>query len=197
MRTLIIASLLVPGTAAAEGFLEGHLGLAVPFEDGDYENATDESFKFGIRAGALMGNRGFDLAFDYTPVNDNLDSDFLNLDVGVSRFRILAGGRFGTRVAPKVNIVARVAAGTDIVRYKATGMLLGTEFEQSETDVGIALELAGGFMVDVTPTLALGGWLGVPMAFHFEEDDPDDNMDADLDYAGFDIDVTFVATLKF
>jgi hypothetical protein len=185
--------LLAPATAAAEGFLEGFLGLAVPFEDGDYEQVTDESFKFGVRAGVLNDSRGFDLSFDYTPVNDTLDSDILNFEVDVSRFRIMAGGRFGTRLAPRVNLVARVAAGADIVRYKATSIL----GEQSESDVGIALELNGGFMFDVTSKIALGAWLGVPFAFHFDEDDPDDNMDADLEYTGVDIDVMAVATIRF
>jgi hypothetical protein len=188
--------LVAPGTAVAEGFLEGNLGLAVPFEDGDYEQATDESFKFGVRAGVLNESRGFDLSFDYTPVNDQLDSDLFDIEVGISRFRIMAGGRFAVKLDRRINLVARVAAGTDIVRFKATGNVLGTEFERTETDVGLALEVGGGFMFDVTPKVALGAWLGVPFAFHFEEDDPDDNTDADLEYTGIDLDVMFVATIR-
>jgi hypothetical protein len=39
--------------------------------------------------------------------------------------------------------------------------------------------------------LYVGAHLAVPMAFHFDDDDPGDDGDFDFEYNGFDIDLLF------
>lgn len=182
------------GDAHGGGFIEPRLGLAFPVADDDYEDATDESLKLGVNVGLASRNRGIDFAFDFTPINEQLSNAFV--DVDVSRFRFQVGGRLARSVGKRAWLVGRIAGGLDIIRYHAQGSLLGIQFESSETDVGIAAEVSGGLMFGVSRNVSVGGWLAVPMAFHFEGNDPNDPDDADLDYVGIDIDFMFVATIR-
>jgi hypothetical protein len=92
-----------------------------------------------------------------------------------------------------VRFVARVSAGIDIIHYSAESIL---NTEQSETDIGPAVELGAGVLLDLHPRVSLGGWLALPIAVHFEEDDPGDPADADLEYTGIDFDIVFGVTFR-
>jgi hypothetical protein len=187
-RLAFLGVLALTGRAHADGgFLEAHVGLAVPIADDDYENAVDDSLKLGVRIGAGTIERGIDLGIDYTAVNDNLSSALVDFDF--SRYRFIVGGRAGSQIGKDVWLFGRLGAGVDLVRYRARGNVLGINFDQRETDAGLALEVSGGLAFRVGPVM-LGAAIGVPMAFHFEQDDPGDPRDADLEYTGIDIDFT-------
>jgi len=194
---LLIATLVLGSSshARADGaFLEGDVGLMTPLGDDDYESSIDESLKLGLRFGTRTGPRALDLSFDFTPANDELDS--VLADVGIQRYRLMAGGRIEHRINPKTYLFVRGAVGLDLVHISASGSLLGQRFENSETDLGLALEVSGGLMFDLGQ-LSIGGKLGLPFAFHFDDDDPDDPDDFDLEYTGVDLDVAFVVDVKF
>jgi hypothetical protein len=197
MKLSVIGGLLAIGSPAfADGaFVEADVGLAVPLLDDDYEASVDESLKLGLRLGTTTKFGGLDIGFDFTPFNDNLTNAFLT-DVDIQRFRFHVGARAIYPITPKARLFARFGAGIDLIHYSARGSVLGIDFEASETDVGIALEASGGVMFDVGK-VQIGAKLGIPMAFHFEEDDPNDNQDADLKYTSVDLDLSFVIAIPF
>ncbi len=194
MRIAIAAVLLLSAsTARADGtFLEGDIGLMVPIADDEYEGNIDEALKLGVRLGSMSGARGLDVAIDFTPINDDLLGN-----VDISRFRFMVGGRYQHSINPKTHFVFRGAAGIDLVHASASGQILGVEFDFSQTDVGLALEVSGAIMFDVGSKGQVGAKLGIPFAFHFDDDDPDDPDDTDFEYTGVDLDVLFVAGVKF
>jgi len=188
-------ALLAGSQARADGaFFEGDLGIAAPIGDDDYETAVDSSLKFGLRVGTRTGSGGLDVGIDVTPFSDDLDSAITEVDI--ERYRFMLGGRYEKPVGPKARLFVRAAAGIDLVRVSVSGSIFGVEFDNSETDVGIGAEISGGVLFDVGP-VQLGGKLGIPFAFHFDGDDPDDPEDTDLEYTGVDLDVAFVLGVKF
>lgn len=196
MRIAIAGVLLVMSTPArADGtFFEADVGLMTPLGDDDYEQTLDESLKLGVRLGTQSGARGFDVSIDFTPANDELDSALA--EIGIQRFRFMAGGRYAHPINTKAQFFVRGAAGIDLVRVTASGSILGQDFDNSETDVGLGLEIGAGVLFDVGK-VKLGAKLGIPFAFHFDDDDPDDPDDADLEYTGVDLDVAFVLNVPF
>jgi hypothetical protein len=181
----------VTSTAHAESFGEGVVGVALPMGDDDYENAVDNSFKLGFRGGSVgAGGLGFEIALDWTPANDDLSGEILGqtFDVDWHRFRTQVGIRGGTRVGKSKNVFVfgRAVGGMDLVYTSTTVTILGNTTDDSDTDIGLALELGGGVLVDVG-AVALGFQVAVPMGFHFDEADQDE--DIDYDYSSYDIDL--------
>ena len=204
-KTAIVTILLLalPATAHAEkSFFEVVGGLSVPVggSEGDagleYGDTVDESLKLGLRAGAFgAGKAGFEVALDWTPYNDELDSSFA--DVSLHRFRLQGGVRVGGKAAEKVMVFGRFLLGADIVRLdsRVEIPIIGT-FEFDETDVGLALEIGGGVIVNLG-SVALGGQIALPIAMHFDDDDPMDNEDGDFDYTAYDLDILFTVASTF
>ncbi len=191
LTSLVVAfaSMAAARTATADGgYAEAVVGLGIPIAEDDYENAVDESLKLGVRAGGGAGSTAVELALDVTPVASELDS--AAVEVGVQRYRMLIGGRHRIRSGP-ATLFVRAGVGVDVVHYSASSTVLGIMFEASETDLGLAAEVGGGFTIPVGGKLYVGGHLAVPMAFHFDDDDPAVNDDADLEYTGIDVDVLF------
>ncbi|MBA2541860.1 MAG: hypothetical protein H0V17_19605 [Deltaproteobacteria bacterium] len=192
---VIAAGAMASSPAHADGaFFEGDVGLAVPIADDDYEASVDDSLKLGLRLGTRTGFGGLDLGIDVTPYSDDLDSGFADIDI--ERYRFQIGARYEKPVGAKARLFFRAAGGIDLLHYTAEGSILGVAFETSETDVGIALEVAGGVLFDVGK-VQLGVKLGLPFAFHFDDDDPNDPEDADLEYTGVDLDLAFVVGVSF
>lgn len=196
MRTAILALLLVSASEARadRGFVEPHVGIMIPVADDEYTDAADESLKLGVRIGSGSDRRALDLGIDYTPVNDELSTDIIEVDV--SRFRFQIGGRFIAAAGDKARLFGRISAGLDLIRYSASGNVFGIEVDQSETDPGLAVEAQGGVLFDLGSVM-LAAWVGVPMAFHFDDDDPDVADDADLEYTGIDIDLAVGVAIPF
>lgn len=187
------------GPAAAEpdllrgSFMEAVLGLAVPVAEEDYEDTVDESLKLGVRFGSGQapggaGWPGLELSLDFTPVNPELDS--ATIDISIQRYRGLIGVRHRIP-AGKGALFLRAGLGADLVHVSASGSILGINFETSETDVGLAAEVGAGLMFPIGGNLYVGAHFAVPMAFHFDDDDPGDPDDTDFEYTGVDLDLLF------
>lgn len=190
LRTAALAAAAILGTAgsaAAEGFVEGVVGAVVPIEEDSYADAVDEGLKVGLRAGSGLGPGAFELALDYTAFGG---FEVLGSAYDFTRYRALVGGRhrIGLDGAGKVALLVRVGVGVDVMSLRVTNDLF--DFESTETDAGIAAEVGTGFVVSLGKVY-VGGQLALPMAFHFDEDDPDDPEDNDVEYNALDIDVLF------
>jgi hypothetical protein len=192
--TIAIATTVTAGTAAADGYFEGVAGLSIPVGDEDWDDFADESLKFGLRAGGGAGLTALELSGDIMLVNPDSVVDDLPGDFSAQRYRVLIGARHRVQ-AGKATIFVRGGAGVDVFHYSASGQIFGVEFEQSETDPGIAAELGGGFTIPFG-NLYLGGQMAMPLAFHFDDDDPNDDEDADLEYSAYDIDLLFTIGMR-
>jgi hypothetical protein len=193
--TIVIGAVLAleaPAFADKGAFFEADAGMVFPVAGDEYNDNVDESFKFGLRIGTLTKFGGIDLGFDYTPYNDNVTPAFT--DVDVQRFRLHIGARINHPIGRKATLFARFGAGLDLIHYKATAEIIN--FENSETDAGIALDVSAGVLFDLGK-VKIGAKLGLPMAFHFNEDDPMDTQDADLEYNALDVDIAFVVSIPF
>lgn len=190
MRNLLLITALVawPLVATADSYVELLGGLALPIADDDYEDIADESLKLGVRFGA----GAIDGSIDFTPVNT--DVGVLGGDLDIQRFRFQVGGRLTRPIGARSQLFGRVSGGLDFVRYSASGQVLGVRFEQSETDLGLAVELAGGLLVNVGK-VQIGGQLGIPMAFHVDDGGTDDDPDDEFDYTGVDLDLLFLVSI--
>lgn len=187
--TIAIATMTTASVAHADGYFEGVVGLAVPVADDDYDDLSNESLKLGLRAGGGGGPTKLELSADFTPVNLEYEGNDL-LDTSAQRYRVLIGAR---HVVPagKASLFVRLGAGVDIAHASAFGTIVGIDYEYSDTDPGIAAEAGMGVAIPIGGKLYVGGHFAVPMAFHFDEDDPDDDTDVSFDYTGIDIDVLF------
>ncbi len=186
MLTVAAATTAGVQTAAADGYVEGIVGLAIPVGDDDYDGFADESLKLGMRAGGGAGPTALELALDFTPVNPEAETGLL--DISVQRYRMLVAARHRVPAGPGT-VFLRAGLGVDVLHYSASRSIFGVMFEASETDPGIAAEVGGGITVPVGGKLYVGGHFALPMAFHFDDDDPMDPEDTDLEYTGYDIDL--------
>ena len=176
--------------AADSGFLEGVIGVGIPLAEDDYQDSTDAGLKLGFRAGSA-GRTGVELSGDYTDLG-GFEPPFT--EVSVRRFRGLLGARhlIPAGKGGKASLFVRAGVGVDVVQVDAVAELLGTTTEWDQTDAGIAAELGLGVKLDLGNAY-VGAHVAVPMAFHFDDDDPDDNQDADLEYTAVDLDLLFTA----
>lgn len=187
--TIGVATTAGARTAAADGYFEGVVGLAVPVADDDYDNFADESLKLGLRAGGGSGPTSLELSADFTLVNPEIENSD-NFRIGAQRYRILVGARHHVPVGT-ASLFVRLGAGVDIAHASASGNIFGIAFETSDTDPGIAAEFGMGIRVPIGGKAYVGGHFAVPIAFHFDEDDPAQNDDISFDYTGVDIDMLF------
>jgi hypothetical protein len=187
-----------PARADVQGYGEVVAGFLVPAGDGDYRDAIAPSLKIGMRAGYLpnLGPRrlrwGFELAFDYSRLRD----DVVDTSEGAfSFFRIR--GMFGTRAIyqykPGWHVFGRALVGVDMFSTEVDGIALGTRYTDSDVDVGLALELSGGLLVNMGK-VALGAQLGIPVGVQFD-DGVNDVTAYDAAFVSVDIDLLF--TLAF
>lgn len=177
------------GVAAADeqrGFAEAVIGVGIPLGEEDYEDVVDPGLKAGVRAGA---SNGVEIGADYTDLGG---VSVLATDVTFARYRAMAGFRHRIPAGKggKSTVFFRGAAGVDVVQAHAVTEILGNTAENDETDVGLAVELGGGFQA-AFGNVFVGAHFAVPIAFHFDDDDPDDDQDFDLEYTSYDLDLLF------
>jgi hypothetical protein len=192
MRALVLAAaapiLLLAGTAKADSFLDLEGGLTTPLGDDDWKNSVESSPKLAVHAGSIPSTVGGMVTADWTPYNTDADANLgPNADVSAHRFRILANLAFQSPVKAKLMVTGRIGVGADIQHYSATASGLGFNFEQSDTDVGIAFEMGAGIWAKVG-SVAIGGELAIPISHH-DKDNP--NFDYDFVYDTFDLDLLF------
>src|SRR5690606_17196734 len=110
-----------------------------------------------------------------TLVNPELEGNQL-ADTSAQRYRILVGAPHHVPVG-KAALFVRMGAGVDIAHASVFGTVLGVDYEYSDTDPGIAAEAGLGVRVPLGGKLYAGAHFALPMAFHFDEDDPGDDTD--------------------
>jgi hypothetical protein len=192
MRTLLASLALVvavPAAAHADGFVEFAGGIAQPIADDDYENNFDTHIQFGARFGSVSDapgstRLGFELGLNYSPLNDDYGLD----EISVHRFRVTGGVRAVHAIGGDAVIIARVAAGIEYVRADWAFEVLGTRFEGDIDDTGLVIDPGVGFLIGGGST-RLGGFIGLPIAFH---DEVEDNIN--VEYTAVDIDLLFVVS---
>lgn len=179
----VVALAAAPGPALADGFFELAGGIAQPIADDDYDNGYDTHLQMGARFGSMSASKlGFEIGVNYSPLNDEFGSD----EVSVHRFRATAGIRAAHPIGDDAVLVARLAGGIEHVR--ARWEVLGFEVEWDDT--GPVIDPGLGFLIGGGGT-RLGGFVGLPIAFH---DGQEDNVD--VDYTAIDLDVLFVLSIE-
>lgn len=189
MRKLVVLAVLVASSHAAhaDAFLEFAGGLAAPVSNSDWTNAVDPSLKLAARLGGGGPGLGGMASIDWTPLSEKQDVYTLQ------RFRILGHLTFRSRVAAKVTLAGRIGAGIDLVHEDTDVTVFGVHVQGSDSDVGIAIEPAGGAWFDVG-SAQLGVELGIPIGIHTSKgnaNNPNDPNDAKIDYTSVDLDVLF------
>lgn len=188
----VVAALcvVVPVVARADSFVEFAGGLMVPVSDDQWTDYVDSGLKLAARAGTAPGGGKFGalVSLDWSPINDD-DLGFGNVDVSAHRFRILLGGTLHRRVAPKLHASFRLGLGADITYVSVQGSFFGITVDESDSDVGLAVEPAAGLWFN-TGSVWIGGELALPIGL-LHDDDPNEN-DIDLnEYTSIDIDLLF------
>jgi hypothetical protein len=119
-------------------------------------------------------------------VNTNADGAFGGaLDVSAHRFRLLVGPVFQHSVSNTLVVTGRAGIGADIQYVSTEVDVFGTTVEDSESDVGLGLEFAGGLWFRLG-SVAVGGELGLPISMH-----DDDNENIDYNWTSIDVDLLF------
>ncbi len=88
-------------------------------------------------------------------------------------------------------VTARAGIGLDIAHDSVSGTVLGATVEDSETDLGLGFEFAGGLWFGVGG-IQIGGEVSLPVGIH--DDDPDEN-DYNYDYTA--VDLQLLAGVRF
>ena len=186
-----------PARADDNGFAELVVGLANPIGDDDYDNFVDTSFKLGLRTGVFQGrplsggvHLGFELGADWA-LADNALADQPAFDATFHRLRFLGGGRVQVTVAQKLSLFCRAAAGIDYVIGEITGSLGALSFTWEENDLGLALELGAGAVVEAGGYL-FGMQLALPIGWH-----DDTGGDIQYDYTSYEVDLLITAGTRF
>jgi len=180
-------ALAATSVAHADPFVELGGGLAIPVSDDEYTSYVDPSVKLVARIGAGGPKLGGMGSVDWTPLA--ADNSILSFN----RFRFMGHIQARTQLAPKVQLVGRFGAGLDLIREHAETTILGVRFEGTDTDLGLALEPAGGVWFAVgSGGTQIGVELALPISYHASKGNPNnptDPNDAKFDYTSVDIDL--------
>jgi hypothetical protein len=189
MRALAIALLLVPAAAHAEQYIELGGGLDIPMSDDDYTRYVDPSANLFLRIGGGGPKIGGLFSIDWTPLasDDSAALDF-------NRIRVMGHLVVRSQVGPKVELAGRFGAGLDVIHESIDITILGQRFEGSDTDLGLALEVAGGawFTVGASGSTQVGVELALPISYHSTDgnpNNPNDPNNARFDFTSIDLDV--------
>jgi hypothetical protein len=187
MRILACCTVLaLAAPARADSFVDIFGGMSIPIGDDDWERTVDESPKIGVRVGAFPDRIGGFLQADWTPVNQEADEGPFpggETDISAHRFRMLAGAMLRHPISNTLVFSGRAGLGIDIAYASVSGNIAGFEIDESETDAGLAVELGAGLWFKAG-SVEVGGEVGLPMAFH-----DDDNQQIDFVYNSYDLDL--------
>lgn len=186
--TLLFVGLavLAPSIARAEAYAELGGGLLLPVSDDDWQDAIDPSLGLAARIGG-GGNIGGLFSFEWDPLSSNIDY------VSFTRFRFLGHVVIHHRISPKTELVGRFGAGIDLIHSSVDATILGFRVEGSDSDVGLALEAAGGAWVSVgSGSTQVGVELAMPIGYHNDDGNPNNPNDPDdrqADYTSIDFQI--------
>ncbi|MBL9014587.1 MAG: hypothetical protein JNL83_10450 [Myxococcales bacterium] len=188
MRALVAALvLLVPAGARADQIIELGGGIAVPMSDDEYTDYVETSPTLFARIGGGAPIGGL-FSVDFTPLAAKAES------LNFNRLRFQGHVTVRKSVAPKVELSGRFGAGLDLIHESFDVTILGTRFEGSDTDLGLALEVGGGawFTVGASGGVQIGVEVALPISIHNTEGNPNNPNDPDdprFDYTAVDLDV--------
>lgn len=191
MRALaFLVVLAAPVSAHADNIIELAGGLTTPISDDQWSDYVESGPKLAVRAGTVGPKVGALLSLDWSPLNTD-ESGFGNVDVSAHRFRIQAMAAVHHR-AGKILASFRGGLGIDVASVSINGNFFGIQIDESDTDVGLALEVAGGIWFPVGG-VEVGGELALPMSFH--DDGPDNDIDLE-EYTSVDMDLLFAVRFR-
>ncbi|NVB83325.1 MAG: outer membrane beta-barrel protein [Kofleriaceae bacterium] len=188
---LALPILAAPGQAHAGGFFEIGGGIAIPMADDNWTDAVETSPKLTVKAGSVPGKVGGAVSFDWTPENTDaqgFSNGIGNADISANRFRILANLLFQVPVQKKLHFEGRAGIGVDIAHASVSGSVLGVNFDTSDTDAGLGLEVGAGMWFDVG-SVQVGAQVALPIAMHNHK--ADNNDEITFDYTSYDFDLLF------
>jgi hypothetical protein len=203
--SLVVLSVVAGGSRVARadddggrGFVELAIGEMTPMGDDQWDNVNDSAFKIGLHGGAWARHGlGFELAVDYTPLNSDYASFGVgNIQTDLTRLRLQIGGRGGAPIAHNLRAFGRFLVGADYVRGSVSGNVLGVNFDGDDSDVGLAVEIGGGVLYSLG-IVSVGAQLAIPMAFHFTEQDAQNENYLDFDYNAYDVDLLLTVGTAF
>ena len=93
------------------------------------------------------------------------------------------------KLGVRVGAVGDSGLGIDILHESASGTILGTSFNSSDTDTGFAFELGGGIWYDLG-SAQVGGELALPIGHHSKQGNNTDG-NYTFDYTAYNIDILF------
>jgi hypothetical protein len=193
MRALVVALLVAaPLSARADNIVELAGGFMTPISDDQWSDYSESGPKLAARAGVVGPKVGGLLSLDWSPINTD-ETGFGNVDVSAHRFRIQAMGVFHHN-AGKLIASFRGGLGIDIASVSVNGDFFGIQIDESDTDVGLALEVAGGIWFPVG-SVEVGGELALPMSFHSERTQQEDGI-AIAEYTSVDLDLLFAVRFR-
>lgn len=186
---LLVVLAMSSGTAVADNFISAVGGVMLPVEDSQWTGYVDSGPKLAVRiGGAGSGNIGGMFSADWTPITEDEDG-FAGFDVTSHRYRLLVNVFAEHKMGPKLTALVRGGAGIDIAYVHATADLgLLGKFDNSDSDVGLALEVAGGLWFQAGESVQLGGELALPLGFHGDRDENSITLE---EYSSLDIDLLF------
>lgn len=191
MRALAFALVLAaPLSAQADNIIELAGGFTTPVSDDQWNDYVESSPKLAVRAGTVGSKVGGLLSVDWSPLNTD-DTGFGNVDVSAHRFRLQAMAVVHHR-AGKILASFRGGLGLDVATVSINGNFFGIQIDESDTDVGLALEVAGGIWFPVGG-VEIGGELALPISFH--DDGPDNDIDLE-EYTSVDLDLLFAVRFR-
>ena len=85
----------------------------------------------------------------------------------------------------------------DYMRGSYEGQILGNSFSGDESDVGLGVEIGGGVLYSLGGAFSVGAQLAVPMAFHFTEQDAQNEQYLDFKYNAYDLDLMLTVATGF
>jgi hypothetical protein len=188
MRAIIALAVLcvVPASARADSYVGLVGGLAIPVSDDQYTDTVDTSPVLGARVGAYPHELGGFFSFEWM-IADVKNDGALGLDFDAHRFRLIVGPELHHAVSNTLAVTARGGLGLDIARATASGNIGPIAVDESETDLGLGFEFAGGLWAHLGG-LEVGGEVSLPISMH--DDDANEN-DYDFDYTSVDLQLLF------
>jgi hypothetical protein len=178
MRAIAIAVVLAAATSAqASPYVELGGGLIMPMSDDHYTDFVDVSGALAARIGGGDAVGGM-FSVEWDPLASNTEF------VSFNRLRFMGHVVLHHAVSRKVELTGRFGAGIDLMHESTDGTGI---FDGSDSDLGLALEVAGGAWFDVGKTTQLGVELAVPISYHSDNDTPSTGNNANWDFTSVDI----------
>ncbi len=189
MRVLAALAVLAiaPATAVAGGFLEVEGGAMIPISDEQWTDYVESGPKLGVRVGSVGNKVGGALSIDWSPINADDNGFGSAVDISSHRFRILMSAVSHQPVGGNLTASFRVGFGADIAYTNVQTNIFGIMNEESDADVGLALEAGFGLWFNVG-SMQVGGEIALPIGFH--DDGPDNDVDLE-EYTSVDLDLLF------